>query len=178
MERSRVIFRKILVDTAGESDSLLRMSMTLPLQGEVDNFLKDFLLKHKDGAFYLTSLTDKVIAFFGVSPEDAALKYDHSHGQTSAETSKIEQLTNWGCVHLLLGGSAKRTGPNEYQHITGPKSVYTSNRLSRKAIGEAMVSVKLLKELGWEPERIMLELHTWPDEVIEAAIRKVFVDIK
>jgi len=152
----------------------ITMGITLPRQSEVDDFLKEWFPSHKDESFYLTFLTEQVIRYFEVSPHDSNLKYDHSHGQTSAETTCIEQLTNWGCVHLLLADIIKRTGPNEYQHITGPRPVYNIGKVSRKLVGQAVVSVNILKELKWEPERIMLELHSWPDDVIEAAIIKVF----
>ncbi len=152
--------------------------LTLPLQGQVDGFLKELFPKDRTAAYYLTTLTEKVVEHFGVDEQDTNLQYNHTHGQTSAETNRIEQLTNWGCVHLLLAGTIKRTGPNEYQHVTGPKAVYTVGRLSRKFIGEARVSVRILKELGWEPERIMLELHQWDDAVIEAAIKLEFDNVK
>jgi len=153
---------------------------TLPLQGEVDEFLRDFFPKHKDESFYLTALTSIVIEHFGVTAEDAALKYNHSHGQTSGETTRIEQLANWGCVHLLLSNHAKRTGPNEYQDIHGPKPIYTIHHLSRKLVSEARVSVRILKNLSnpkWQdPTTIFMELtgHTFSDDVIEAAINREF----
>ena len=157
-------------------------SLTLPLQGQVDGFLKELFPKDHTESFYLTALTDKVINHFDVDGEDANLKYDHTHGQTSAETTRIEQLTNWGCVHLLLAGIVKRTGPNEYQHITGPKAMYAPNRLPRRDISECRVSVRILKSLKvpHAPEEIMFELggRLWSDDVIEAAIKAEFPDFK
>jgi len=147
---------------------------TLPLQGAVDGFLRMLFPARKTEAFHLIPLTERVIEKFGVSEEDAFLKYDRTHGQTSSETTRIEQLTNWGCVHLLLDGTVKRTGTNEYQHVSGPKTEYKNARLPRKLVGEAMASVKILKNLNWEPERVMLELHQWSDPVIEAAIQRVW----
>lgn len=175
MNKSRVILTKILVDTADESGSLFHMSMTLPLQSEVDNFLKDFFRSHKNESFYLTQLVTEVKTSFGVSDGDAEIKCPHSHGITNAISStRLEQFTHWGCIHLLLDKSAKRTGPNEYQHPSGPKAPYQCDRVSRKDVGEAMVSVKILKGLGWSEEQIMLELNKWPDEAIALAIKKVF----
>jgi hypothetical protein len=150
---------------------------TLPLQADVDEFLKVLFPAHRYAAYYLADLTDLVIEEFGVSAEDAALRYDSTHGQTSAESTRIEQLTNWGCVHLLLAGIIKRTGPNEYQHISGPKPAYSGKRLSHKLVGEAMVSVRILKRLGWEQERIIMELPQWTDDVVEAAIRQVWAEV-
>ena len=69
----------------------------------------------------------------------------------------------------------KRVGLAEYQHISGPaKALKCIPNVSKRLVNEAMVSVKMLKDLGWEPERIMLELHQWSDDVVEAAIEKVF----
>jgi len=175
MERSRVIFTKILVDTADESDSLFRMSMTLPLQCEVDNFLKTFLRSNKDVSYPLVTLTGEVKTHFGVSDDDANLRCQFSHGITNAEYStRLEQFTHWACIHLLLKKNAKRTGPNEYQHPAGPKAAYQCDRVSRQDVGEAVASVKILKDLGWEPARIRGELNKWPDEAIALAIKKVF----
>jgi hypothetical protein len=37
-----------------------------------------------------------------------------------------------------------------------------------------MVSVKILKELGWEPYRILDQLNQWPKDAVALAIKKVF----
>ena len=92
---------------------------TLPLQKDVDIFLRVFFTEYKHKRYYLVDLTREVIEFFSVSPEDAVLQYQHTHKQTCEDTSRIEQLTNWGCVHLLRDGTIVRTGPNEYQHHRG-----------------------------------------------------------
>ena len=147
---------------------------TLPSQPQIDEYLKFFFLSYRNESFYLTEITEKVIDHFDVSLATVSLKYEHSHQQTTSETSCIEQLTNWGCVHLLLNNTIKRTGPNEYQYVAGPKPTFKGKGISKKIINEAMVSVKILKNLGWEPERIILELSQWNDDVIEAAIQRVF----
>ena len=97
---------------------------TLPLQKDVDIFLRMFFAEKPEGSFYLTDLTIEVVGFFGVTPDDAALQYEHTHKQTCEDTSRIEQLTNWGCVHLLADKTIKRTGPNEYQNRAGGKREY------------------------------------------------------
>jgi len=152
------------------------MNTTLPIQAEVDSFLRDFFPANRTNSFYVTRLMEQVISHFGVSGTDASLKYERSHGLTSAETTRIEQLTHWGCIHLLLSNDIKRTGPNEYQHITGSRPVYSSGRISRKMVGEAMVSVRILWGLNKSPEEILCELSGvcgWTDDAIEVAIQRV-----
>lgn len=147
---------------------------TLPQQNEVDSFLKEYFNLYPQDAFYISMLVERAAEYFEVDPADAELKPEKAHGNSSGETTFLEQFVHWGCVHLLAQGIIKRTGPNEYQNIKGPKSVWKVTRVSKKLLGEAMVSVKILKDLKWEPERIMCELHQWSDDVIEAAIQKVF----
>jgi len=113
------------------------INTTLPIQKDVDIFLRMFFAEKPEGSFYLTDLTDEVIAFFDVSPVDASLQYAHTHKQTTEDTSRIEQLTNWGCVHLLADKTIKRTGPNEYQNHAGSKREYFG-----KENGEAKYEVR------------------------------------
>ena len=115
-----------------------------------------------------------IIEWFGVSPEDADILCRVAHRQGEVEPTRVMQLTHWGVVRLKNQGIVKRTGPNEYAHIDNPKPGYTAPRLSSLDLRDAMVSVKILKNEGWEPERIMLELSQWDDDVIEAAIKRVF----
>jgi hypothetical protein len=151
---------------------------TRPIQSQVDQYLAEFLLANKSGSFSVRDLVDNTNEFFNVSPEDADERCTFAHEQDSGEPSThMEQFVHWGCIHLLGKDIIKRTGPNEYQHITGPKPAFKGKGLSKKLIGEAMVSVKILKDLKWTEEKIMCELHQWSDEVIEAAIQRVFVTL-
>jgi hypothetical protein len=143
----------------------------LPTQTEVDEFLSSLFNSENQTSFHLTALTDYTIDHFNIDPDSAEEECEMAHGVTSPKTTHIEQFVHWGCIHLLARHVIKRTAPNEYQHINGPKPEYNSNA---KLVGEAMVSVKILKDLKWEPERIMLELHQWSDEIIESAINHVF----
>jgi hypothetical protein len=94
-----------------------------------------FFAEYKHKRCYLVDLTREVVNFFGVTPEDAALQYDHTHKQTCEDTSRIEQLTNWGCVHLLRDGTIVRTGPNEYQHHLG-RAEYEASGLFNEALAK------------------------------------------
>jgi hypothetical protein len=76
---------------------------------------------------------------------------------------------------------AKRIGYSVYQHVNGNgivplelKTAASMPKISKRELGQARVSVKILKSLNWEPERIMMELNQWPDDVVEAAINMEF----
>ena len=78
---------------------------------------------------------------------------------------------------------AKRIAFGVYQHITGD-GILRGEALqrelkpiivSKRQVKEALVSVKILKELNHEPEQVICELsHLWSDNVIEAAIKQVY----
>ena len=152
---------------------------TLPVQSKVDAFLKDHFTRYFQDTFYISTLTERVIQHFKIAPEVVQLRAEIAHeiGGGECGSTLIEQRVHWGCVHLLNASLIKRTGTNEYQHISGVKPPWKVTRVSQKLIGEAMVSVNILRNLNWEPERIMVELHQWPDNVIEAAIQKVFGNV-
>jgi len=144
---------------------------SLPTQTEVDDYLKRLFHDNKTATFHIKSLTDSVIENFGVSPQEAEVECDYAHGVTSPTTTHIEQLVHWGCVHLL-NTDIKRTAPNEYQHVNGPTPELRPNS---KRVGEAMVSVKILKDLRHSPEEILCELtHLWDDTITAEAIKRVF----
>jgi hypothetical protein len=68
----------------------------------------------------------------------------------------------------------KHVGLGEYQHVSGPLPIFEGEdgRVFNKLVKEAMVSVKILQGMGWEPERMICEIKTWPAEVVEAAIQR------
>lgn len=75
----------------------------------------------------------------------------------------------------------KRIGPNLYQHINGPGITYhvpikePKPKISKRALGEAMVSVKILFSLKYDPVDVLCGLSgKWHDHVIEAAINQVY----
>jgi len=148
---------------------------TLPPQTEVDEFLLHYFYENMDKGIYLTDITEAVCQFFDVSKEDAELKCEFAHGQTSSDTTRIEQFAHWGCIHLQTKKFVKRVGPNEWQHISGNRPVYNINRISTKEVNRAMVSVKILHELNKTPEEIACKIsHLWDADVIALAIKKVF----
>lgn len=143
---------------------------SLPTQTEVEDYLKQLFHDDTIAKFHITSLTQSVIEHFGVSPQMAEVECDYAHGLTSPTTTHIEQLVHWGCVHLL-NTDIKRIGLSEYQHVNGPDKELRPNST---LVGEAMVSVKILKELNYSPEEIICELTQWTDAITEAAIKRIF----
>jgi len=104
--------------------------------------------------------------------------------QFSTSVSWIIDHAIQGIRHSEGDPFLKRIAYGVYQHISGNGELSIEMRerihkksfvkVSKRLVGEAIPSVKILQRLGWEPERIVLELNQWSDEVIEAAIKKVF----
>jgi hypothetical protein len=156
------------------------MRNTIPTPTEVDLHLSNFFTANKTKEVYVGNLVNDVIDFFGISEEDAFLKSEKAHGRTSKDSTDytgtyVEALVSWSCNRLLDQNTIKRTKPNTFQHIHGPSSSYHGGlRVSSGLISEAMVSVKILRDLKWEPERIICELHQWSQSIVEAAIKRVY----
>ena len=156
---------------------------SIPPQSDVDFFLREFFDQYKEGSFYLTDLTIQVIAFFGITSDDAAVQCEHAHKLTSEETTRIEQFTHWGCQHLLFDHTIKRTGPNEYQHHLGHKSVYHSARIKVPVFAPKPVNLfdealafmkharKLEFTLGAAKEMVA---DKWDAEILEKAGQAAF----
>ena len=120
---------------------------TLPTQTDTDLFLSEYFAQFPTGKFYLAVLVEQAKDFFGVSDEDAAIRCDFAHGQTSGETTKLEQFVHWGCVHLLDKKTIKRTAPNEYQHITGPDTRYQTPHEVNNLFNEALAFMRHARKL-------------------------------
>jgi hypothetical protein len=147
---------------------------TLPTQTMVDEYLhRTFFQQDINGKYYLADITNAVAEHFNVRMADRLLKCDYSHGQTSAESTRLEQFTHWGCMHLLDKRIIKRVGANEYQNINGNLPEF---KRTIKEVAEAMVSVKLLKKCGMDEVAVLCDLSggVWSDDILELAIKKVF----
>lgn len=115
----------------------------------MDLFLSEFFNQYPTGKFYLARLTEEAKDFFGVSNEDAAIQCERAHGATSATTTRLEQLTHWGCIHLLDRHTIKRTAPSEYQHMAGPDKLYRTPQETQSLLGEATAFFKHSRNLGF-----------------------------
>jgi len=146
------------------------MNTTLPLQKDVDIFLRMLFAEHQAKRYYLVDLTREVVDFFNVSPEDAVLQYAHTHKQTCEDTSRIEQLTNWGCVHLLRDGTIVRTGPNEYQHHLGRAAA-----VPLSLFDEALAFMKHARKLEFTLDQTKsMVADRWDADILEKAGQAAF----
>lgn len=128
-------------------------TISLPSQSDMDLFLAEFFGQYPTGRFYLANLTQEAKDFFNVSDADAALRCEYAHGQTGPETTRLEQLAHWGCIHLLNNHTIKRTAPNEYQHMAGPDTLYRTPRECKSLLGEAIAFFKHSRNLNFSVEQ-------------------------
>ena len=139
----------------------------LPIEMDIFNFMRHLAESNPTLVLTRTSVKNSIVEEFHIEPEIAE----------AVGTDALYAIRKTTTPFL------KRVGFGEYQHISGPGSPYVKTashgpriKVSPKAVSEAVVSVRILKDLGWEPERIIDELHQWPTHVVEAAIRKVFIN--
>lgn len=149
-----------------------------PTQTQVDAFLEQFLKANNQESFYLTKLTEAVCKNFNLTENEINETTSNGHGHTSEKSTRIEEFTHWGCVHLNFEKIAKRVGPNEWQHSSGPRPAIKNSRSIWKEVGYALVSVKILKELNMDRDTIFLKMRGtnqfWTDDILKLAIEKAF----
>jgi len=133
---------------------------SLPTQPDMDLFLADFFSIHETQGFHLTELTTEAQDFFGVTDDDAAIQCERAHGQTGPETTKLEQFTHWGCVHLLERHLIKRSAPNEYRCARG----YDYR------MAEALAFLTHARKIGFSvTEAVDMVKDKWPKELLDKA---------
>ncbi len=157
----------------------------LPGQQDMVNFLQHLTQTDPNKNFTRRQLMDEVAKEFEI-PATA----QEAEGPKSTTPGYYTRLT------YLISGAVlgkwrsegkpflKRIEWSVYQHITGNGTVSremraflkTQPKVSKKYVEEARVSVKLLKDLKYDAEAIMVELggRLWSDEIIEAAINLEF----
>ncbi len=176
------IFEVDIVETMKSIfDSGHRTEKGLPLIPDIIKYLEFELKSDPNKSFSRLDIHNAVIGEFNIPSEVLDIKGD-------SQTPLFQSRINFIIADAVQGeredhvvGSPitgepwiKRIGLGLYQHISGPNATCKFQGLPRKQINEAVVSVKILKNLGWNPERIISELHTWSDDVVEAAIQRVF----
>ena len=154
----------------------------LPAQDDIIHYLEHLLSQDPNKCFTRQQLMEAVANEFGIPT--AAVEATGPESNTAAFYTRCTYLI----TDLVQGKRraekvfAKRIAFGVYQHISGngvvsgdaAKHLKKAVRVPRKLVEQAKVSVKILKDLHWEPERIILELNTWSAEVVEQAINEVF----
>lgn len=150
----------------------------LPAQDDIIHYLEYLLSSSPNECYTRRDLMDSVINEFGIPIPNVEANGPKSH--TPAFYTRVTYLITDSVQGKRRAEKAfaKRIAFGVYQHITGDGvlkgKVLKRPPVSKRLVGQAVVSVKILKALNWEPERIMCELHQWDDAVIEAAIEQVF----
>jgi len=152
----------------------------LPGQDDIINYLEHLLSVNPNQCFTRRGLMDSVINEFGIPASNAEAEGPKSN--TAGFYTRMTYLITdaiQGKRRADGNQFAKRICFGVYQHVTGngvisPK-LKTPKRVSVRLVNQAMVSVKILRDLNHSPEQIICETsHLWEDDVIEAAIEKVF----
>lgn len=149
----------------------------LPAQTEIEEFLKTVLFPtNPQNPFHLSELIAETQTHFKLPQEVVDLKLIEygfkGHGNTG---TFLECLVHFGTHTLVEEGMVKRVGPNQWAHHTCSLPAQSLPTISRKEVSQAVASVKILKRLNYEPERIKTELaHKWSLPVLNLAVRNVF----
>ena len=132
----------------------------------MDEFLNEFFALHETESFYLAKLTTQAKEFFSVTDEDAAIPCDHAHGQTSPATTKLEQFTHWGCVHLLTEGDIIRNAPNEYRIAWCKADIQLT---------EATAFLRHARKIGFSmPDAKSMVRDRWNTEILDKATQTAY----
>lgn len=150
----------------------------LPGQDDIINFLEHLLSNNPNLCFTRRELMEWVIVEFGIEPAAAEATGPHSNcnGFYTRMTYLITDAIR-GVRRADHNQFAKRVAFGVYQHISGNGAAYAPKPkiLSVRKVGQAAVSVRILKELNESPEEIACQLtHLWDDDVINAAVKQVF----
>jgi len=152
----------------------------LPGQNDIINYLEHLLSTNPNKCFTRQGLMDSVINEFGIPATNAEAEGPKSN-TTGFYTRMTYLITDAVQGKRRASGNqfAKRLCFGVYQHISGDGVVSaelkTPKKVSARLVNQAMVSVKILHELNKSPEEILCKIcHLWDDDVIEAAINKVF----
>ena len=152
----------------------------LPGQDDIINYLEHLLSSNPNQCFTRRGLMDSVINEFGIPTTNAEAEGPKSN-TTGFYTRMTYLITDAVQGKRRSDGNqfAKRLSLGVYQHITGDGIISPNlkkpKQVSAKRVGEAMVSVNILKELKHSPEEIICEIsHLWDDDTIEVAINRVF----
>jgi len=153
----------------------------LPGQDDIINYLEYLLASDPNKCFTRRGLMDSVIDEFEI-PTPAAEAEGPKSNTTGFYTRMTYLITDSIQGKRRADGNqfAKRLKLGVYQYITGngviSPDLRKPKKVSKHKVDQARVSVKILKELKWEVERIMLELggQIWDDDTVEAAINLEF----
>ena len=149
----------------------------IPPQSKIEEFFDSLHFpEYAETPFHLSELVDAAKDFFDIPYEAASLKladYGFSgHGNTG---TFLECLVIWGVLNLEESKKVKKVGPNQWAHISSPFAPYSLPSVSRKKVGHAIASVKILKYINQGPEQIRQGLqHKWSPAVLSLAIKRVF----
>jgi hypothetical protein len=152
----------------------------LPGQDDIINYLEHLFKSEPNKCHTRRSLMDSVANEFGIPAvnQEAEGPESHTPGYYTRMTYLITDAIQ-GKRRAEGNQFAKRLRLNVYQHVSGDGVISAElkpkKKLSKRLIDQAMVSVKILKDLKWDQERIFCELTQWPDDVIEEAINRVFI---
>jgi len=134
----------------------------------MDEFLNDFFDLHETESFHLTKLIRESKDFFDVTDEDAAIRCDRAHGLTGPETTKLEQFTHWGCVHLLAAGIIKHNGPQEYRIARCKSDIQ---------LLEATAFLRHARKIGFSsPDARNMVTDKWSAEILDKAAQVAYAE--
>lgn len=168
--------------TIAPFDSGRRSSVNgLPPEEDIIHFLNHLFAQDPNKCFTRKDLMREVGNGFDIPADNQEVSGPHS------DRARYYTFLSYLITDTIMGTGltngtifAKRLSFGVYQHVTGngviSPDLRKPKKVSQHKVGQARVSVKILRELKWEPEKIMLELggQVWDDDTVEAAIKMEF----
>ena len=153
----------------------------IPPQSEIEEFFEILHFpEHATKPFHLSELVKETKNFFNIPDSAASLKLeDYGYNGHGNDGTFLEALVTFGIIKLVNQHKVKKVGPNQWAHIDNPLPPISRPRISKREVGYAIASVKILKSINQCPEQIRQGLsHKWSNAVLEEAITQVFNEKK
>jgi len=149
----------------------MNATKNLPKQNQIEEFLgREFFPKYQKPVS-LAEMVDLIQLEFQVTDADRAIRMPNGHGCITNGGTILECLVHFAIVRLQEKHCVTHLGANTF---VWSKTRYVG-KCNRRDVGEAQVSLKILKSSGLDKETAMIKLAgRWHDDVIETAAEKVY----
>lgn len=152
----------------------------LPGQQDMLNYLCCLVSSDPNRCFTRRQLMDEVAKEFNIPT--TAVEAEGPKSSTPAYYTRLTYLITDAVNGVRRANTAflKRIAVSCYQHVSGNGKVskeFSSRRVNFRNVRQAEISVKLLRGLGWDSERIFIELIGtlgWSESDIETAVNNIF----
>jgi hypothetical protein len=153
----------------------------LPNEQDMTNFLEHLTASDPNECYTRLDLYDAIATEFEIPAlvQEATGPNSTTPAFHTSVSRGVLSHALYGIRHADGNRFLKRVALATYQHITGNLPAFYLDQNGFRSVLEAMVSVKLLRSINWDAERIYTalagrKLCGWTDDEIQMAVDEVF----